>query len=118
MSPVLDNDFTNWDDPAYVSENDLIRDPSPMGLWRIVTAIQVGNYHPVTLLSYVVDHRLSASDVRGYHRTNLILHILCTLAEVGGNHRLAAEKLGIHRPSLTRLVAKLGIQSSGDGERD
>lgn len=37
-----------------------------------------------------------------------------TLAEVGGNHRRAAEKLGIHRPSLTRLVAKLGIRAVSD----
>ncbi|HEY8495214.1 MAG TPA: sigma 54-interacting transcriptional regulator, partial [Myxococcota bacterium] len=37
------------------------------------------------------------------------------LARTGGNQRLAAELLGLHRPSLTRMIRELGIREAGDG---
>jgi formate hydrogenlyase transcriptional activator len=39
--------------------------------------------------------------------------IRSALAESGGNQRLAAEKLGMHRQSLTRMIRDLGLQERG-----
>jgi formate hydrogenlyase transcriptional activator len=36
------------------------------------------------------------------------------LAKSGGNHRRAAELLGMHRPSLTRMIRELGIREAAD----
>jgi transcriptional regulator with GAF, ATPase, and Fis domain len=36
------------------------------------------------------------------------------LAKSGGNQRLAAELLGLHRPSLTRMIRELGLREDGE----
>jgi DNA-binding NtrC family response regulator len=36
--------------------------------------------------------------------------IRSALAESSGNQRLAAERLGMHRQSLTRMIRDLGLQ--------
>ncbi|HEU5310634.1 MAG TPA: hypothetical protein VFV24_04195, partial [Candidatus Eisenbacteria bacterium] len=80
MAPSLQNGFTNWDDPEYVLENHLIRDLSPSGLAAIGTSFLDGNYHPLTVLSLALDYRFGGLDPSGYHRTNLAIHVLATLA--------------------------------------
>ena len=80
MAPSLQNGFTNWDDPEYVLENPLIRDLSPSGLAAIGTSFLDGNYHPLTVLSLAFDYRFGGLDPSGYHRTNLAIHVLATLA--------------------------------------
>ncbi len=43
--------------------------------------------------------------------------IQAALGESGGNQRLAAEKLGLHRQSLTRMIRDLGLQERPVRER-
>jgi len=75
--PSLGNGFTNWDDTSYVHENPWIAEPSaPLG--GLFSAYHMGNYHPLTLLSFVADHALFGLDPRGYHAVNLVLHLLVT----------------------------------------
>jgi transcriptional regulator with GAF, ATPase, and Fis domain len=40
--------------------------------------------------------------------------IRCALADSGGNQRLAAERLGMHRQSLTRMIRDLGLQNRSE----
>jgi tetratricopeptide (TPR) repeat protein len=80
MAPSLQNGFTNWDDPEYVLDNALIRDLSPAGLQTIATSFLDGNYHPLTVLSLAVDYRFGGLNPAGYHRTNVAIHVLATLA--------------------------------------
>lgn len=77
--PALDNQFTNWDDTGYVTENYLIRDLSGHGLQRIFSANVEGNYHPLTVLSLALDFRSHRLDPAGYHATAVALHVLNTL---------------------------------------
>jgi protein O-mannosyl-transferase len=78
--PAIHNGFTNWDDPQYVSDNYGIRDLSADNLTKMFTKPLAGNYQPLTILSYALDYRFWKRDPKGYHITNVVLHVLCTLA--------------------------------------
>jgi len=83
FAPAIHNAFTNWDDPEYVLENQLLRDLSPSGLQAIATTFVDGNYHPLTVLSLALDHHGSDLHPVAYHRTNIVLHVFATLAVYG-----------------------------------
>ena len=78
--PALEIGFTDWDDPAYVINNHLVRDLSPAGIGAIFSSYVEGNYHPLTVLSLAVDYRFSKLNPAGYHRTAVVLHVLAALA--------------------------------------
>jgi Flp pilus assembly protein TadD len=78
---ALGNDFTNWDDDKYVTGNALIERLDPGGAREMfrISSVFAGNWAPLTILSYAVDHALWGRRPVGYHLTNLLLHALCTL---------------------------------------
>ena len=78
--PSLRNGFVDWDDPGYVTDNRLISDTSLSGFGAMFHTFVGGNYQPLTIASYALDYRLWKLDPKGYHLTNLILHLLTTLA--------------------------------------
>jgi tetratricopeptide (TPR) repeat protein len=80
FAPAIRNGFTNWDDPGYVLDNPLLRDLSPGGLRAIATTFVEGNYHPLTIWSLALDYRSGKLNPAGYHRTNVVLHVLATAA--------------------------------------
>lgn len=73
--PALWGGFVNWDDSAYVYENVHL---GSLDLRWAFSAVVVGNWLPLTLLSYVLDHSLWGYSPFGYHLTNNILHSLNT----------------------------------------
>ncbi|MBF0103846.1 MAG: tetratricopeptide repeat protein [Deltaproteobacteria bacterium] len=76
--PAINNDFTNWDDPTYVTANPLIQSLSLKNMRDCFTGFVMGNYHPLTTLSLALDYRIGGLNPRQYHLTNLILHLLNT----------------------------------------
>jgi hypothetical protein len=78
--PVLDAGFLNWDDPAYVSQNPEIQRALS---WHTVgwafRTYQEGIWHPLTWLSLALDHAIYGLDARGFHLTNLLLHVANTI---------------------------------------
>ncbi len=74
---VTGNDFVNYDDPAYVTENRHVQ----KGLrteeiqWAF-TASYISNWHPLTWVSLMLDSGLYGRHPGGYHWTNVILHLL------------------------------------------
>jgi tetratricopeptide (TPR) repeat protein len=74
--PCLKNDFLNWDDPQYVTENKMITELSWRGIETIFDSIYMGHYHPLTLLSYALEYRFFKLNPFAYHLTNLILHLM------------------------------------------
>jgi protein O-mannosyl-transferase len=74
--PSLANGFVNWDDDGYVIANRFIQKLSPSNLKGIFSSFFIGNYQPVTILSYLLDYCLFGPQPFSYHFTNLILHIL------------------------------------------
>ena len=73
---VLGHGFlTNWDDADYVTNNQLIRGLSREHLSAIFSRAFLGNYAPLHILSYMLDFALWGLDPRGFHLTNLVLHV-------------------------------------------
>ncbi|MCC7507057.1 MAG: tetratricopeptide repeat protein [Saprospiraceae bacterium] len=76
--PALQNDFVNWDDPTYVTENPLLLRPTPenkAALWRQPVSL---NYHPLTMLSLSWDMNSAKPQARPFIATNILLHVCNT----------------------------------------
>ncbi|MGB0932103.1 MAG: hypothetical protein ACPGVB_15070, partial [Chitinophagales bacterium] len=75
--PALDNEFLNWDDPIYVTQNSLV-----LGDWSVekLKGIFVepvgGNYHPITVLSLALDHTIFGRSAFAFHTINILLHVI------------------------------------------
>lgn len=83
--PATRNGFTNWDDPLYVTENPMMRKLDKQVMHEIFTQPVAFHYHPLTMLSLVMDYNLAfdpktgQADPAPFHRTNVLLHVLNTL---------------------------------------
>ena len=69
-------DFVNWDDPAYVQHNELIKSWAPSNLANVATDTVTRNYAPLTILSLLIDHTIWGMNPCGYHATNVLLHLI------------------------------------------
>ncbi len=79
-APALGFGFVAFDDPQYVAANPAVQG----GLsWESVrwafTSTTLGNWHPLTSLSYMLDIELLGSDPTGHHAVNVVLHVANTL---------------------------------------
>lgn len=72
--PSLNNGF-NYDDDLYVINNRFIESPSAYNFKKIFTSSFAGNYQPATIFSYLVEYQIFKLSPRGYHITNLALHL-------------------------------------------
>src|SRR5208282_703906 len=74
-------DFTNFDDPLYVTENSHIQSGITLAgiRWAFSTTYADSLWHPLIWLSLMLDNQLVGLNAGGYHITNLILHIFNTL---------------------------------------
>jgi len=77
--PATQHDFIGLDDPDYVTSN--LHVQAGMTLenveWAFVNPVSA-NWHPVTMLSLMLDSDLFGLKPWGYHLTNLLLHALNT----------------------------------------
>lgn len=78
--PVLQNDFINYDDPDYVTANDVVQGGLTWGgtKWAFTTG-HASNWHPLTWLSHMLDVTWFGLEPQGHHLTNLALHCVNTL---------------------------------------
>ena len=77
--PALGNDFVLWDDPAYILENTLARTLSWANTKQIFSTYILGNYQPLTILTFSLEHHFFGLNPFAYHATNLLLHAANTL---------------------------------------
>ncbi len=78
--PALFNDFVNYDDDLYVTDNPQVQ----AGLtWAgVAWSFEVGhvsNWHPLTWLSHRLDCEAFGLDPRGHHLSSLLLHLANTV---------------------------------------
>ena len=78
FSPALKNEFTNWDDDLYVTENQTITSISIDELSKFGENF-VGNFHPLTMISLALDYHFFGLNPFGYHLKNILFHLLNTL---------------------------------------
>ncbi len=73
---ILCNDFINFDDNEYITENNHIK--SGINIESIkwaITSSYASNWHPLTWLSHMLDWSLFGANASGHHLVNLLLHI-------------------------------------------
>ena len=77
FSGTLKNDFiNNYDDNFFMSFVQSLKKLDLNGLKLIFSSELVGNYHPLTVLSLVIDFKFHGMDPYFFHLVNLILHVL------------------------------------------
>ena len=75
-APVVNYPFLRWDDNGYVTENPLVLGGLSVPSVKIAfTSYQFYNYHPLTMLSLMLDATLFGKWAGGYHLTSVLLHI-------------------------------------------
>ncbi len=73
-------DFINYDDNLFVSENQhILNGLTPDGIIWAFTTPNVGNWLPLTWLSFMLDCRLFGTNPGWMHLVNLLLHLANTL---------------------------------------
>jgi protein O-mannosyl-transferase len=78
--PVQNYEFINYDDPGYImdiygqKDNITFKDIS-----AAFTDIHTGNWHPLTMMSHMLDWQLFGKEAGGHHWTSVIIHILNTV---------------------------------------
>ena len=76
---VLNNEFINYDDPDYVTENFVVRDGvSWKGFLWAFTTLAASNWHPLTWLSHMLDVQLFGMKPGLHHLMNVLFHVLNT----------------------------------------
>src|ERR1035437_7412099 len=73
---TLHNQFTNWDDDFYVTNDPYITAFTPHNLKVIFTEdITKNNYHPLCMLSLAINYHFSKLNPAAYYLTNVLIHI-------------------------------------------
>jgi tetratricopeptide (TPR) repeat protein len=77
--PALRYPFLQYDDQQYVTENPHVRAglTGPGLVWAF--GYRVGNWHPLTWVSHMLDCQLYGLRPAGHHLTNVLLHVANTL---------------------------------------
>lgn len=89
----VDNGWTTWDDPEYVTDNAAVRGISTDHLSSAWTKHYNGSYLPLTIMSYMVDYTVGEFDPAVYHTTNLLFHLCNTFLAFLFTYVLTGRKL-------------------------
>jgi tetratricopeptide (TPR) repeat protein len=76
--PALSCGFV-WDDVFYIKDNPILRLPPLAAIVPAATRVVVGNYHPLTVASLVLDNALFGPGPLVFHVTNVLLHAVNAL---------------------------------------
>ena len=76
-APLPSHAFVNYDDDVYVTQNPHVREGLTLSSLRwTLSEPHEGNYHPLTMISHMLDVQLFGLDARGHHSTSLLLHLI------------------------------------------
>lgn len=114
-SDCFTHDFlSNWDDTLYVTDNRAIQSFSLNNIITVSTTNYDGNFAPLHLISYMLDHAIWGLEPVAFKTVNILLHGICgvllyrILITTGGfsaTHALLASALFVIHPVQTESVA-------------
>ena len=108
-SSALSFGFVNWDDWDYVVFNPMLGELDLEFLKAASTRFVLGNWHPVTMISYGLDRALWGEDASGFHATNLLLHAANSALVMALAWMLFRRAAGADRGSLFGAAVVAGI---------
>ncbi len=74
---VLNSNFTNWDEKSYVLDNQQLNQPILQGVKHFFkNNYYVANYHPLTMIVYMIEYHFAKLNPQLYHAINLFIHLL------------------------------------------
>jgi tetratricopeptide (TPR) repeat protein len=112
FGPSLGHDFlANWDDPGYVTANEAVKGITFAHLRQAFTTIYEGNYAPIQIVSYMLDHALWGMRPAGFIFTNVLLHGLNGILLYLLVLRLHGERLWALLGALLFLLHPLQVES-------
>jgi protein O-mannosyl-transferase len=77
---TLGHEFVTYDDPQYVSGNaEVAAGISIEGVRWAFTHTIGGNWHPLTIISHMLDCQLYGLNAAGHHLTNVLLHTIAVI---------------------------------------
>src|SRR5436853_5049891 len=77
---TLAHDFVNYDDKTYVYGNSLVSAGlTAHGLSQAFVNTDTKNWHPLTLISHMLDCQIFGLKPGGHHFTNVLLHTIAAL---------------------------------------
>ncbi len=77
--PVLNYPFVNYDDRTFVVDNPAVQQGLSGASLRWAFSSLFIYWQPLTWISYMLDHSFYGLNPRGYHATNLLLHLANTM---------------------------------------
>lgn len=84
FEPVRHNDFIDYDDPDYITQNPHIQSGFSLSSIRwAFTAGHSSNWHPLTWLSHLLDVQLFGLNPLGHHLHNVVLHAISVILLFG-----------------------------------
>src|ERR1700747_2407188 len=77
---TLGHDFVNYDDKVYVYGNPLVKAGLSLnGLSRAFVDTYTTNWHPLTIISHMIDCQFYDLKAGGHHFTNVLLHTIAAV---------------------------------------
>src|SRR5438270_1887924 len=77
---TLTHRFVNFDDGTYVYRNpDVTRGITADGIKWAFSHVVAANWHPLTMLSHMLDCQMYGATPAGHHFTNVLLHTVATI---------------------------------------
>jgi tetratricopeptide (TPR) repeat protein len=71
-------DFVNWDDDFNIAKNPNLRFLDWANIKGIFTSHVIGNYNPLTILTYAIEKHFFGLEPGVFHVNNVLLHAGCT----------------------------------------
>ena len=73
--PGFQNGYV-WDDMFYIVNNEDLREVSSKNFKTLISDYYLGNWHPLTMLTYYIEYSLVRDTAWVYHFDNTIIHII------------------------------------------
>jgi len=78
--PVQNYEFISYDDSLYVTDNSIVQNNITFeSIKNTFVHFNTGHWHPLTMMSHMLDWQLFRDKAGGHHWTNVIIHIFNTI---------------------------------------